>query len=251
MQNMPRSGTFPIKRAIVSRFEGGSILEVDFAQLEFRVAAHLSGDELAIQEIKEGFDIHSHTARILTEAGEPRTRQEAKSRTFAPLFGATQGSPAEVAYYNAFREKYKGIAAWHRRIEEEAITTKKIVSPSGREYAFPHCKRASHGGASQRTRVRNYEVQGFATADIVPWAVILIANEIQRLRSKVVNTVHDSILLDVHPDEVDVARIYTGQALGRLEQHLYGFYGIHMLVPLTFEAKMGPTWMTGTEVSLQ
>ena len=252
MQNMPRSGTFPIKRAIVSRFDGGSILEVDFAQLEFRVAAHLSGDELAIQEIKEGFDVHSHTARILTEAGEPRTRQEAKSRTFAPLFGATQGSPAEVAYYNAFREKYKGIAAWHKRIEEEAILTKKIVSQSGREYAFPHCKRSKNGGATQRNRIRNYLVQGFATGDIVPWAVILIANALylHGLRSKVINTVHDSCILDVHPDETTVAPRYVGQALGKLEQHLYDFYGITMLVPLTFEAKMGPTWMTGKEVEL-
>ena len=36
MQNMPRGGTFPVKKIFVSRWEGGKILEADFAQLEFR-----------------------------------------------------------------------------------------------------------------------------------------------------------------------------------------------------------------------
>ena len=45
MQNMPRGGTFPVKKVFVSRWQGGQILEADFAQLEFRVAAYLSQDE--------------------------------------------------------------------------------------------------------------------------------------------------------------------------------------------------------------
>ena len=32
-QNMPRGKTFPVRRAVVSRFEGGKILEGDYAQL--------------------------------------------------------------------------------------------------------------------------------------------------------------------------------------------------------------------------
>ena len=44
MQNMPRGGTFPVKKVFVSRFDNGQILEADFAQLEFRVAALLSGE---------------------------------------------------------------------------------------------------------------------------------------------------------------------------------------------------------------
>ena len=41
MQNMPRGGTFPVKRVFKSRWKGGQIMEADFAQLEFRVAAFL------------------------------------------------------------------------------------------------------------------------------------------------------------------------------------------------------------------
>src|SRR6056300_1969542 len=62
MQNMPRGGTFPVKKVFVSRFEGGKILEADFAQLEFRAAAYLSQDKIAMKEINDGFDVHSYTA---------------------------------------------------------------------------------------------------------------------------------------------------------------------------------------------
>jgi len=83
MQNMPRGGTFPVKRVFVSRFEGGKIMEADFAQLEFRVAAFLSQDQRAMQEVAEGFDVHSYTAKVITDAGQPTSRQDAKAHTFA------------------------------------------------------------------------------------------------------------------------------------------------------------------------
>ena len=67
MQNMPRGGTFPVKKIFVSRWEGGKILEADFAQLEFRTAAYLSQDKVAMQEISEGFDVHSYTAKVITD----------------------------------------------------------------------------------------------------------------------------------------------------------------------------------------
>ena len=89
MQNMPRGNTFPVKKVFVSRWQGGQILEADFAQLEFRVAAYLSQDKTAMQEIATGFDVHSYTAKVISDAGQPTTRQVAKGHTFAPLFGAS------------------------------------------------------------------------------------------------------------------------------------------------------------------
>ena len=108
MQNMPRGGTFPVKKVFVSRWKGGKILEADFAQLEFRAAAFLSQDGVAIEEVSTGFDVHSYTAKVITEAGQPTNRQDAKAHTFAPLYGATGygRTPAEAKYYTHFTEKY-------------------------------------------------------------------------------------------------------------------------------------------------
>ena len=118
MQNMPRGGTFPVKKVFVSRWEGGKIMEADFAQLEFRVAAFLSQDKTAMEEVTNGFDVHAYTAKIISEAGQVTSRQDAKAHTFAPLYGATGygRTPAEASYYEHFTEKYKGIAKWHRNL---------------------------------------------------------------------------------------------------------------------------------------
>ena len=139
MQNMPRGGTFPVKKVFVSRFDGGKVMEADFAQLEFRAAAYLSQDEVAIEEVSTGFDVHAYTAKVITDAGQPTSRQDAKAHTFAPLYGATGygRTKAEAAYYEHFNSKYKGVAAWHSRLAKEAIETQKITTPSGREFAFP------------------------------------------------------------------------------------------------------------------
>ena len=120
MQNMPRGGTFPVKKVFVSRFNNGLIMEADFAQLEFRTAAFLAQDETAMQEISTGFDVHAYTAKVITDAGQPTSRQAAKEHTFAPLFGASGygRSKAEATYYTHFNEKYKGIANWHKNLAD-------------------------------------------------------------------------------------------------------------------------------------
>ncbi len=200
---MPRGGTFPVKKVFVSRWEDGKILEADFAQLEFRTAAYLSQDETAIKEIEDGFDVHSYTAKIITDAGQKISRQEGKAHTFAPLYGATGfgRTPAEATYYKHFTEKYKGIALWHSRLAKEALEKRSITTPSGREFSFPDVQRRMNGTVSFFTQIKNYPVQSFATADIVPLVLIHIEDRLKLLQSCIVNTVHDSIVIDVHPDE--------------------------------------------------
>lgn len=61
------------------------IAEIDGAQLEFRVAAFLGQDATAVHDIENGFDVHSYTASVMTDAGQPTSRQEAKAHTFKPL----------------------------------------------------------------------------------------------------------------------------------------------------------------------
>ena len=251
MQNMPRGGTFPVKKVFVSRFEGGKILEADFAQLEFRAAAYLSQDEVAIEEVSTGFDVHSYTAKVISDAGQSTSRQDAKAHTFAPLYGATGfgRSKAEAAYYEHFTDKYKGVAAWHTRLAKEAITTQKIITPSGREFAFPDVVRKSTGRVSHLTQIKNYPVQSFATADIVPIALLHIDELLKGLQSCIVNTVHDSIVIDVHPDEeAKVISIIdaTNEALPKL---IAARWGVNFNVPLLLEAKIGPNWLDTKDIA--
>tara|TARA_X000001388_G_scaffold17449_3_gene10812 strand:+ start:4731 stop:6764 length:2034 start_codon:yes stop_codon:yes gene_type:complete len=248
MQNMPRGNTFPIKKVFTSRFDGGKILEADFAQLEFRVAAFLSQDEVAMKEIREGFDVHSYTAKIISEAGQSISRQEAKAHTFAPLFGASGygRSKPEAAYYEQFTDKYKGIGEWHNRLATEALTYRKITTPSGRQFSFPNVQRNKFGRVSYLTNIKNYPVQSLATADIVPLVLIYIHNNLNKYKSCVVNSVHDSIVVDVHPNEVDqvVGVINNIDIVKLIKEKLDMVFN----VPLELDLKIGDNWLDTVDI---
>ena len=251
MQNMPRGGTFPVKKVFVSRFDGGKVMEADFAQLEFRAAAYLSQDGVAIDEVSNGFDVHAYTAKVITDAGQPTDRQSAKAHTFAPLYGATGfgRTKAEAKYYEHFTEKYRGVAEWHSRLAKEALEKQKIITPSGREFSFPDVVRKSSGRVSHFTQIKNYPVQSFATADIVPIALLHIDDLLKDKKSCIVNTVHDSIVIDIHPDEEHQVINVIEQTNNALPQLIAMRWGIRFNVPLLLEAKIGPNWLDTKDVA--
>ena len=251
MQNMPRGGTFPVKKVFVSRFDGGKILEADMAQLEFRAAAFLSQDGVAIEEVSTGFDVHAYTAKVITDAGQPTDRQTAKAHTFAPLYGATGfgRTKAEAAYYEHFTEKYQGVARWHSALAKEALSTGIIKTPSGREFAFPDVIRKASGRVSHFTQIKNYPVQSFATADIVPLALIHIDDLLSGMQSCIVNSVHDSIVIDVHPEEEEKVISIIDQTNNVLSELITTRWGITFNVPLLLESKIGPNWLDTKDVA--
>jgi DNA polymerase I-like protein with 3'-5' exonuclease and polymerase domains len=253
MQNMPRGGTFPVKRVFKSRWVGGKIMEADFAQLEFRVAAFLSQDKTAIDEVTTGFDVHSYTAQVIRDAGQNISRQEAKAHTFAPLYGASGfgRTPAEAAYYEQFTKKYSGIGKWHKELAREALATGKIKTPSGREFSFPDVTRRANGTVTFFTQIKNFPVQSFATADIVPISLIYIDKllEANKMQSCIVNTVHDSIVIDVHPDEEEKVLRIISAANNKLLTIVNKKWGLDFNVPLLLEAKIGPNWLDTNDVA--
>ena len=250
MQNMPRGGTFPVKKVFVSRWVDGKILEADFAQLEFRTAAYLSQDEVAMKEIENGFDVHSYTAKVITEGGQKISRQEAKAHTFAPLYGATGfgRTKAEATYYEQFTEKYRGIGLWHTRLAKEAVTTGKIKTPSGREFSFPNVRRLGNGKVSYFTQIKNFPVQSFATADIVPVILMEIDDRLNDFKSCIVNTVHDSIVIDVHPNEIQQVIDVISSVNNNMTDIINKQFNIKINVPLLLEAKIGNNWLDTKDI---
>ena len=250
MQNMPRGGTFPVKKVFVSRWVDGKILEADFAQLEFRTAAYLSQDEVAMKEIENGFDVHSYTAKVITEGGQKISRQEAKAPTFAPLYGATGfgRTKAEATYYEQFTEKYRGIGLWHTRLAKEAVTTGKIKTPSGREFSFPNVRRLGNGKVSYFTQIKNFPVQSFATADIVPVILMEIDDRLNDFKSCIVNTVHDSIVIDVHPNEIQQVIDVISSVNNNMTDIINKQFNIKINVPLLLEAKIGNNWLDTKDI---
>ena len=246
LQNMPRGDTFPIKRVFRSRWPEGKIIEADFAQLEFRAAAFLGEDEVARKEIDTGFDVHSYTAEVISNSGQPTTRQEAKAHTFAPLFGATGfgRTTAEAEYYQQFTHKYYGIARWHTKLANEVMSTGMVTTPTGRQFAFPNAERRQGGTITYFTAVKNYPVQSIST-DVVQMTLLLVEEEMRerQLKSMIVNSVHDSIVIDTYPNEegevkdciLKVEQSIRSKFLSKLE--------VDFDVPLIMDCKIGKNWM--------
>ena len=244
-QNQPRGKTFPIRKVVTSRFKDGKMMEIDFAQLEFRTAVYLAQDKQGMEDIKNKIDVHQYTADIIGVS-----RQDAKAHTFKPLYGGVTGTEDEKRYYTKFLEKYKDIKTWHEKLQSEAIRFKQIKLPTGREYAFPYAERTPWGGSTYGTQIKNYPVQGFATADIVPIACINIYKLMQekKVKSLLINTVHDSIVADVYPGEEDVMSEIFNRGTADVIPALKQYYKIDFNVPLDTELKIGYDWLNMKEV---
>lgn len=253
LHNQPRGRTFPVRRVFVSRFVDGEICDGDYGQLEFRAAGFLSDCAKVLLDIKEGVDVHAYTRDTINSFDsnlEQINRQEAKSHTFKPLYGGSSGTPRERHYYKAFIEKYKGVAKWHESLKSRAIKDGIVVIPTGREYAFPNAKRLSSGYVFGTTQIVNYPVQGFATADLVPLGLISLGRAFRRegFRSLLVLTVHDDVVIDVYPGELDRVVVVMEEALLDLDKMCQEFYGFKFDYPLEVEIKSGPNWLDTKEI---
>jgi len=249
-QNQPRGSTFPVRRAVVSRFDGGHVIEADYGQLEFRCAAAMSHDEAALQDILNKVDVHVFTRDTLNAAGLDIDRQGAKTHTFKPLYGGEYGTPAEMTYYQAFKDRYKGVAKWQDECCESVINTKLLEIPSGRQYNWPNAYRDYKGKVQPKTQIVNYPVQGFATGDIVPLACILVDREMQRrnLKSIPFLTVHDSVVVDTHPDELEIIPQLLADCMLAVKKEMLARYNYEFTVPLSVEVKSGINWLDSKEV---
>jgi DNA polymerase I-like protein with 3'-5' exonuclease and polymerase domains len=92
-------------------------------------------------------------------------------------------------------------------------------------------------------------VQSFATADIVPVALLHIERLLSHMKSCIVNTVHDSIVIDVHPDEERSVIEVINETNRVLPELIQLRWGCVFNVPLLLEAKIGDNWLDTKDVS--
>ncbi|MBT9145724.1 MAG: DNA polymerase I, thermostable [candidate division WS2 bacterium] len=228
------------------------IANLDAAQLEWRVIAHNSGDKTAIKEIIDGVDFHS----------DNQSKFKLPSRLIAKVFlfrAIFKGSAYAYSVDNDFKhiggqkfwqniidkfyDKYSGIYDYHNVLMRQVITTGQIVSESGRVYKFePRLKRGEM--TWPENEIVNYPVQGFA-ADLMQLARISAWNRLkeQRESKKVlfVNTVHDSIKLDMNlnlKEAIEVGKIVRS-SFQDIPLNFKKIYGKDLLVPMDADFKVG------------
>lgn len=246
-QNLPRE----YKHLFTVKDDGYVIGECDGAALEFRVAADVCRDATARDEIINGTDIHSLTAKTLTDAGEPTTRQGAKKTTFAPLYGGRGKTPAQKAYVEFFVKKYKGISGMQYKWCMEVAATKQLKLPWGMIFKWPHATlNARNGRVNVSTEVHNYPVQSFATGEIIPIALIHFWYRCANTSITIINTIHDSIVTRLKKEDT---ALFEELSKLSLTTDVYKFldevYNYKFQIPLGVGIKVGSHWgISPTEV---
>jgi len=240
-QNFDRT----LKPLFTTRNRDWLLGERDEAQLEFRVAAFLGRDEQAVRDIQDGFDVHTFTARIIYDGDITKdVRTAAKAHTFKPLFGGVSGTTRERAYYQAFREKYSSITETQDGWVDKAISDGTYLNSTG--LMFHHNVKVTQSGYVEgNTNVRNYPIQYLATGEIVPIGCIYMWHEMKarQMQSIMVNTVHDSVITEEHPDESEELTTLAEKAFGEdVIQYLNKVYGIDFDVPLELDTETYTHW---------
>lgn len=258
-----------IKKQVVSRFKGGKIIEADQSQIEIRIAAWLSGDEKMLAAIESGEDIHYAMAAIMLEkqvppAGEEETcdpavfvteaeRTECKHRTFLILYGGGAkklardlGISVRAAqvliddYFATFTGLRDFIEATHADVRDAL----RVVTVFGfvRRFVKPEQWDSPEGWTVQRQSF-NTKVQSAAVC--VTYASMIYVHEQLRergLRSKLIKQVHDSMVFDVHPDEIAIVAELARDSMERAGE-LVKKYGVMDLdVPLHSDVEIGDNW---------
>ncbi len=246
-QNLPRE----YKRLFRSE-EGRVLVEVDGAQLEFRVAGQLGADPQVLADVVGGADIHRYTASILAHKPEAdvsdKERTAAKEHTFKPLYGGNSGTVREVEYYEAFREKYKGVYDTQRSWCLKVLNEGKLRIASGLIFYWPGTKMSSSGYIENTPSIFNYGIQSFATADIIPVSLAYTYWGARHLDVRVINTIHDSVLADVADEDQEAYKEIVKDAwLDKTYKFLDVVYGVKMTVPLAVGWKAGTHWGEGQE----
>jgi DNA polymerase I-like protein with 3'-5' exonuclease and polymerase domains len=252
LQNIPRQ----YKKMFIAHDPDYEVREDDGAQLEFRVAAELGNDVQAKLDIDNGEDIHASTRLVMRNAHHPNfdglndkeARQEAKPFTFQPLYGGRGNHPAEHAYADFWAKKYPDIYREQERWCMQVVADKCLITPYGMKFYWPHAKMFNSGRTNVRTEVFNYPVQGFATAEIIPIALVYYWHRCAGLRVEIFNTVHDSIISRVHKEDQAAVDAIAKQALTYdVYQFLHTIYDYEFKVPLGVGSKVGSYWGAGTE----
>lgn len=269
LQNIPRAETDEGKMArdCFIAPPGFKLLEVDYSQLELRIACMLSGDDAMLKIFKSGQDYHQRTAQLVSqyawgippEKVEKKHRSMAKAVNFGVLYGKTAKTLAEEwgvtkakaqQIVDAIMGNFKKLQAWCAKQEGLASKNGIVHTWWDGELARhrPLFRIAERGNdkaqSTAKNGARNSPIQGtaseFCIASLVDCVDWIDSDNLER-DVKLILPVHDALLFEVKESMVDevactVHEIMTGHNSND--------------VPLTVDFKIGDAWGSMEEYKL-
>lgn len=250
LQNVPvrtaRGGE--IRRAFVAA-PGHQFVVADYSQIELRLMAHLSGDELLVQAFEQGGDIHRQTAAVTFDVAldevTPDMRTQAKTINFATIYGQgpfalgkqlgiTQADAKE--FIAQYFERFAGVRTYLDRQVDLARERGYVETLFGRRRYIPELKSKNFNVRSFGERTaQNSPLQGSA-ADLIKIAMRNIHRQLadEGLAARLILQVHDELVLEVPEGEVDRVSVLVREAMESAAD---------LRVPIVADVGVGPNWL--------
>ena len=250
LQNIPirRELGKAIRRGFIPR-SGWKLLAADYSQIELRLLAHLSHDPAFVTAFKAGGDIHRQTASVIfgvpIDAVTSEMRARAKTINFATIYGqgahslsrALKIEHAEAKQFiETYFERFAGIRTFLDSTVAQAKQRGYVETIFKRRRYIPELQDRNFNirAFGERT-AQNSPIQGSA-ADLIKVAMIRIHESLHRegLRATMLLQVHDELVFEVPPDELDSLRKLVDFDMTT---------AIALDVPLVVDIGVGDNWL--------
>lgn len=227
---------------------GKVLLSADYSQIELRIMAHFSGDEVLIEAFRQGEDIHARTAQEVFGVGPlmqtAEHRRAAKAINFGIIYGLSPFGLAQqlgieqkeaAKFIAAYFSRYRGVKAY---LDNTLVETRKSGMAKtlfGRIRPIPEimAPQAQLRNFAERTAL-NSPLQGTA-ADLIKLAMIAIHRRLaeEGFEARMILQVHDELLFELPVDEQDELEKLVRKEM----ENVY-----ELKVPLGVEIGAGPNW---------
>jgi len=249
LQNIPirTEAGRDVRRAFIPK-QGWHFLAADYSQIELRLLAHYSGDEILISAFANNEDIHARTAAevFFTDPQNvtPELRQQAKTINFGIIYGMGAYSLSKElgitrkmaqTYIDHYFERYNGVKRFIDQTIEDARQTGRVSTRFGRIRHVPdiNSKNANMRGVAERAAI-NTPIQGTA-ADLLKLAMIQVDADLsqQGLKTAMLLTVHDELVFEVPEEELETVQQRVRQIMENIAE---------LSVPLKVNMAVGSNW---------
>jgi DNA polymerase-1 len=215
-----------VESLFCSRFDQGRFVKIDFSQMELRILADLSGDEGMLEAFREGKDFHQATADRMDIS-----RFNAKTLNFKIVYQG--GSRDETERWFA---AYPKARAWVQKQINIFKRKQSVESPLGRRRILGPQKQNFKDRLHQERQAVNSIIQGMAS-DLTMVALILLAE-----KYIVVNTIHDSILIDHNGFDVCDENMMRDICENEVPKKLKEWFGYEIKCPLKVDIAAASNW---------
>lgn len=249
LQNVPIKGEWgkEVRKGFISQ-DGFLLISADYSQIELRILAHLSEDEVLRNIFLKGGDIHTDTAVQLLEKNKeavtPEDRRLSKVINYGIIYGMSEHGLAtelSISHKKAseFIEKYfslyKGVKEWREKLIEEVKKTNQTTTIFGRIRKIPglNSKNKNIQEAAKRACI-NTPIQGSA-ADIIKKVMIELDKEFRQRQFKggIILQIHDELLFEIEEERIEEAKKIIKEVMETT---------VRLKVPLKVNIGIGKNW---------